>query len=120
MGDNKQAKTDLHDVHRAIEKELVEQVCQWILRVVIFMPGMAATLGYLNGWDCYELVGPVAVCASGLLFSQFSLEAKTPVTAFMCVIALIAARQAIEFQGCSASRVPAIYGFIPCAMGFIH
>lgn len=109
---NDEAMKELHD---AVEQDLVKMVCSWSHGVVVYGAGGAALILYLTGQENY--INPLLVSLFGLCASLFSQKVQP--TASMCFIAILIVKHALS-QGCSASLVPAIYGFLPCAFGFIY
>lgn len=54
-----------------------------------------------------------------MLVRSISDDYKTQVHSMLFALVFGILRHAVSFQGCSACLVPAIYGFIPCAVGFV-
>jgi len=101
-----------------VEQDLVEQVCRWSRRVLVSGCAAGAVFGYIGGEDPSQLVNPTFVSLFGV-FSGFLFEnVLHQMAALMCVLTLLILRHSLN-QGCSACLVPAIYGFLPCASGFL-
>ena len=105
----------LQELHESVERELIQSVSRWGLRVLIVLPGLAAILLYMNGQDTF--VNPLVVSLAAMLARFFSIHTQWNIC--FAVWLVMTVRHSLS-QGCTASLVPAIYGFFPCAFGFLH
>ena len=105
----------LYDI---VEREIVERVCMWCCRVLVYGPGIAAFMAYIGGDDLSQVMNPLLVSLFASCNGLFSRNIVTQMAANLCFMTCIILRHSLK-QGCSACLVPAIYGFVPCATGFM-
>jgi signal transduction histidine kinase/CheY-like chemotaxis protein len=104
----------LKELHDSVEQELVKTVCLWSHSIIVFGTGGVAFVLYLTGQDNW--INPLLVCIVGLCAAFF--PHKIQMTASLSALILAIFKHALS-QGCSASLVPALFGFLPCVFGFL-
>lgn len=107
----------------ALERELVEGVSKWSLRFIVGSCVLGVVFQYMGGQPLAQVANPLIVavvtCAIKFWTKNSRDNSLVAITVGMMVLALVVFRHAVFYQGCSACVVPAIYGFMPCAMGFM-
>lgn len=108
---------NMKELHDAVVQELVQTVGKWIRNIIIGGPGVAAIILYLIGQDDY--INPLLASMAAMCGSLFSRDVKVQATVALCVLSVAIVGHSLS-QGCTASLVPAIYGFIPGAFGMLY
>ena len=111
--DDYEKQREMHDL---VEKELVDSVCLWCYRFLVYLIGAAAFVLFLEGKENY--INPSSVALASFLMARF-FSGPSQLSIALGFLTLMVVKHSLS-QGCSASLVPSIYAFMPTASAFLH